>query len=133
VPPILNDTQQDQLKKAVQASPEQSGIELANWNRKVVREFVKQRFGLVLGRSSCNNYLHRLGFVLKRPKKRFLKADQEKREAFVKLYTTLRTEAEATSASIFFVDEVHFRADVDLRAKWVLKGEPALADSTSPR
>ena len=32
-----------------------------------------------------------------------------------------------------FADEAHFRADADLRGKWVLKGEPALVDSTSPR
>ena len=38
-----------------------------------------------------------------------------------------------TGAKIFFVDEAHFRADVDLRGKWVLRGEPALVDSTSPR
>ena len=36
-------------------------------------------------------------------------------------------------AKIFFVDEAHFCADADLRGKWVLKGEPALVDSTSPR
>jgi transposase len=29
--------------------------------------------------------------------------------------------------------EAHFRADADLRGKWVLKGTPALVDSTSPR
>ena len=34
---------------------------------------------------------------------------------------------------IFFVDEAHFRADVELRAKWVLRGQPALVDSTSPK
>ncbi len=31
------------------------------------------------------------------------------------------------------MDETHFRADVELRTKWVLRGEPALVDSTSPR
>jgi hypothetical protein len=30
------------------------------------------------------------------------------------------------------VDEAHFRADVELRAKWVLRGELVLADSSSP-
>ena len=109
------------------------GIELANWNWKVVRLFIQQRFGLQLCRSTCLNYLHRLDFVLKRPKKRLLKADAEKRDAFVAVYAGLRVEAEATGAKIFFVDEAHFRADVELRAKWVLRGEPALADSTSPR
>ena len=38
-----------------------------------------------------------------------------------------------TCARIFFADEAHFRPDAELRGKWVLKGEPALVDSTSPR
>ena len=38
-----------------------------------------------------------------------------------------------TGAKIFFVDEAHFRADVELRQMWSLRGEPALVDSTSPR
>lgn len=121
------------MKAAVQVSPADAGIELANWNWKVVREFVRQRFGCELVRSSCLNYLHRLGFVLKRPKKRLLKADAEKRVAFVAFYAGLRVEAEAMGAKIFFVDEAHFRADADLRGKWVLRGEAALVDSTSPR
>ena len=32
-----------------------------------------RRFGISLNRSSCLNYLHRLGFAFKRPKKRLLK------------------------------------------------------------
>ena len=116
----------------MQASPQEAGIDLANWNWKVVREFIRQGFGHRLCRSSCLNYLHRLGFVLKRPKKRLLKADDGKREAFIAFYGGLRAEAQANGAKIFFVDEAHFRADADLRGKWVLKGEPALVDSTSP-
>jgi transposase len=99
----------------------------------VVREFVRRRFGLILGRSSCLNYLHRLGCVLKRPKKRLLKADAARRAVFVREYAILRAGAEASGAKIFFVDEAHFYADADLRGKWVLRGEPALVDSTSPR
>jgi transposase len=106
---------------------------VADWNWKVVRRFVAERFGITLARSSCLNYLHRLGFVLKRPKKRLLKADAAKREAFVAEYAALRREATATGAKHFFADEAHFYADADLRGKWVLKGQPALVDSTSPR
>lgn len=97
-----------------------------------MREFVANRFGQHWCRSSCLNYLHRLGFVLKRPKKRLLKVDPEKRDAFVTLYAALPAEAQAQGAKIFFVDEGLFRGDADLRGKWVLKGEPALVDSTSP-
>ena len=45
----------------------------------------------------------------------------------------LREEAQQTGAKVFFADEAHFRADAELRGKWVLKGEPELVDSTSPR
>ena len=117
----------------VQQPPATSGIELANWYWKVVRQYVSERCGVSLSRSSCLNYLHRLGFAFNRPKKRLLKADAEKREAFVAEYAALREEAGRTGARILFADEAHFRADAELRGKWVLRGEPALVDSTSPR
>ena len=120
------------MRAAVRESPEQAGVTAANWNWKVVREFVRGRFGFELCRSACLKYLHRLGFVLKRPKKRLVKANAERRAAFVKQYAELRAEATVKGATIFFVDEAHFRADADLRGKWVLRGEPALVDSTSP-
>ena len=95
--------------------------------------FAQTRWNLLLSRSSCLNYLHRLGFVLKRPKKRLRKADPEKRQAFVEKYVQLLKEAQTTGAKIFFVDEAHFRADACLRAIWVERGKAALVDSTSPR
>jgi transposase len=117
----------------VQEAPRTAGLEWANWCWKVVRQFVDERFGQSLSSRSCLNYLHRLGFVLKRPKKRLLKADAKKREAFVAAYVLLRAEAQAKGDKVFFVDEAHFRADVELRAKWVLRGEPALVDSSCPK
>jgi len=99
----------------------------------VVRQFVEARCGVRLCRSACTRYLHRLGFVYKRPKQRLLKADEEKRAAFVGEYAALLLEAQATGGKIFFADEAHFRADADLHGKWVLKGKPALVDSTCPR
>jgi transposase len=129
----LTEAQQAQLKAAVQAPPRAASLEAGDWSWKVVRTFCRQRFGLPLGRSSCLNYLHRLGFVVRRPKKRLLKADAAKRAAFVREYAVLRVAAQFTGTKIFFVDEAHFYADADLRGKWVLKGAPALVDSTSPR
>ena len=116
---------------AVQELPSRSGIPPqagSNWNWKAVRQFVEDRFGLALSRSPPQadlNYLHRLGFVLKRPKKRLVKADPVRQEAFVGEYAELRLTAAQTGTKIFFADEAHFQADADLRGKWVLKGEPA--------
>ena len=133
VPPALDQAQQEELKGAVEQPPATAGIVMANWYWKVVRQFVSERFGISLCRSSCLNWLHRLGFAFKRPKKRLLKADESKREAFVAEYAVLWEEAQRTGARIFFADEAHFRADAELRGKWVLKGKPALVDSSSPR
>ena len=121
------------MKAAVLGLPGETGIELANWNWRAVRHFVLERFGIGLSRSTCLNYLQRLGFALKCPKKRLLKADEAKREAFVAEYAVLASRAMKSGEKIFFADEAHFRADAELRGKWVLKGEPALVDSSSPR
>jgi transposase len=133
VPPALSPTQQAELKAAIQRPPREAGIDLADWHWKVVRRFLSECFGITLSRSSCHNYLHRLGFVVKRPTKCLLTANEAKRAAFVALYAALRREAQTSGAKHFFVDEAHFYADVDLHGKWVLKGTPALVDSTSPR
>ena len=108
----------------MQELPEQAG--LANWYWKGVRQFVWERFGTSLSRSSCLNWLHRLGFAFKRPKKRLLPSGSHSWRS-----TPPCGKAQRTEARIFFADEAHFRADAELRGKWVLKGEPALV-STSP-
>ena len=99
----------------------------------MVHQYVSELFCLRLSRISCLNYLHRLGFVLKCPEKRLVKADEVKRQDFVSEYATLSDEARRCGGKIFFADEAHLRADAELRGKWVLKGEPALVDSSSPR
>ena len=38
--------------------PATAGIVMANWYWKVVRQFVSERFGISLCRSSCLNWLH---------------------------------------------------------------------------
>ena len=52
-PLALGETQQADLRAAVQEFPEHAGIELANWYWRVVRQFVLERFGIELSRSSC--------------------------------------------------------------------------------
>ena len=81
------------------------GHSLANWNWKVVCQYISEHFGISLSRNSLN-YLHRLGFAFKRPKKRLVR-DAEKREAFVAEYAgpgQWRLERRYSS------DEAHFRA-----------------------
>jgi transposase len=98
-----------------------------------VREWAARQCAKALSPRSCLRYLHRLGFVWKRPKRLLLKADAAKRAAFVAVYRTLLADATARGARIFFADEAHFRADGDLRGLWVRRGAEALVASTSPK
>jgi transposase len=65
-----------------QGSAERSGVDPAKWTWKGVRQYVQEQFHLLLSSRTCLKYLHRLGFVLKQPKKCFVKANAEKRKAF---------------------------------------------------
>ncbi len=117
----------------MQLPPSWSGMEMANWYWKVARQFVAERFGISLCRSSCLNYLHRLGFAFKRPRKRLVKANESKRQAFVAEYAAFGDQSGRAGGKAFFAGGAHFRAGAGLRGKWVLREEPALADSTSSK
>lgn len=110
LPPALDTDAQTGLKVAVQATPAAVGIALANWNWKVVRQFIEARCERRLSRATCLRSLHRLGFAYKRPKKRLLKADEAKRAAFIAQDAAVLVEAQAAGAKIFFADDAHFRA-----------------------
>jgi transposase len=133
LPPVLGTAEQASLKTAVQQPPAAVALDAATWSGKAVRQCIADRFGRRLSPRSCLRYLHHLGFVCKRPKRRLLKADAASRAVFIEQYRTTLAEAAARGARLFFVDEAHFRADGDLRRLWTLKGQPALVDSTSPK
>ena len=129
----MTPAQQQALAAVLPQPPRAAGILIATWTWKAVAQFVEAQFGLTLSRTTCLRSLHRLGFVCKRPKKQLAKADPAKRADFVRTYAQVVDEAAQMGASICFVDEAHFRADAELTRLWVLKGEPALIPSTSPR
>lgn len=132
-PPALIPEQQTALAQALRQAPRDVGIASATWTGKAVVQFVAEQFNLVLSQTSARRYLHRLGFVRKRPKKQLLKADAERRADFVQTYAEVVADAAQTGAAILFVDEAHFRADAELGWQWTPRGEPALVSSSSPR
>jgi transposase len=120
------------LSTALDAPPQTAGIAAATWSWKSVREWAERQCAAALSPRTCLRYLHRLGYVWKRPKRLLVKADPAKRAAFVERYRTLLSEAQRRGARSFFVDEAHFRADGDLRGLWVRRGTEALVASSSP-
>jgi hypothetical protein len=108
-------------------------VDVPTWSAKAVGQFAATRFGHRFSPRSCVRYLHRRGFVCQPPNRHLLKADGAKRHAFVEQYRIILAGAAMRGARIFFVDEAHFRTDGNLRRLWMLRGRPALVNSTSPK
>ena len=110
----------------------QAGIDSSNWNWKAVRRNVQHGFALALSRSSCLNHPHRLGFVLKRCKKRLRKGGPS---AAVSpgggVYRADGSGATDVSQDILR-RRGRFASSWQLAGQLVLKEEPALVDSTRP-
>ena len=98
-----------------------------------MRQFVSERFGISLSRSSCLNWLHGWGLPSSVPRSGCSRLMSPSGRPSWRSTPSCGREAQRTGARIFFADEAHFRADAELRGKWVLKGKPALVDSSSPR
>ena len=80
-----------------------------------MRQFVSERFGISLCRSSCLNWLHRLGFAFKRPKKRLVKGNESKREAFVAEY------AREPAGTVYFLSSPSATASIAIE-RWGIGG-----------
>ena len=133
-PPPSTPRSGPQLKAAVQAPPRAAGIDLADWNWKVVRAV---RPAALRGRARPQQ-LPELpapaGLRPQAPEEAPAQGGRgQARGLRARSTRAARRGARRPGRSIFFADEAHFYADADLRGKWVLKGQPALVDSTSPR
>jgi len=93
--------------------------------------FVKRRFGKTIAYRTAMGYLHRLGFVRKRPRKRLKKADPNKQKAFAEEFQEMERRRSPRSVTVY-LDQGQIWLDALLREMWCLKGQPAEVDSFSP-
>jgi len=128
---LLSDGELAELKEVVQRSPRRVGFPRGRWTGKLVVAFIKERFGKEVAYRTAMGYLHRLGFVRKRPRKRLKKADPNKQKAFAEELQEIERTRCRRSVTVY-LDQGQIWLDVLLRLMWCLKGEPAEVDSFSP-
>ena len=68
------------LREAMLRPPAESGLEGACWTYKQVIEFCSRNFDLRFTERTAQVYMHRLGFVRKRPRARYGKASNEEKK-----------------------------------------------------
>ncbi|TLD40942.1 MAG: Mobile element protein [Candidatus Jettenia ecosi] len=81
--PYLTKEEFDMLYQAVQKPPCQSGVKTSRWSGKSVAAYIKKVFWKTVHPQTARQYLHRLGFIQKRPHKKVTKTKGKNEKAFV--------------------------------------------------
>jgi len=87
-------------------NPNQMKLKGYLWDRVLVAELIKQRFGIAMPLSTMGYYLAKWGFSAQRPKKQHYKQKPaEVAQWLEEEYPAVEADAKAESAEIFWVDE----------------------------
>lgn len=127
----LSQEELEQLREVVRRPPRAVGIKAGRWTARLVAAYVQRTFGKRVHPETARRYLHELGFGLKMPRKRLVKADRAQQEAFIRELQAVEAQRSPHSLTVY-MDEGQIEQDANLKRMWVLKGEEAVVDSTSP-
>jgi transposase len=124
---FLSDEQAELLQRLLRShSPEELGIPAPLWNRRAVRDLIRQRCGVALAVRTVGLYLRRWGFTAKRPRRHARDQDPEEvRQWLEETYPAIAARAAREGAHIHWCDEVGVAADHYPGRGYAPQGEPA--------
>ena len=128
--PKLDGTQLRRLYMIITSNnPLQLGFEFALWTRAMVREVIREQFGIRLSDVSVGRLLRKLGLSPQRPLRKAYQRDEEKVEAWRKqAYPEIQKLAKRDGATIYFGDESSIRSDTHSGTTWALTGKTPVVD-----
>ena len=85
--PRLTPDQEDQIKKALLNTPDQSGVGANQWDGKTLSFYIQQTFQIDLKVRQCQRLMKKLGFTLQKPRTVPAPGDPEAKAAFKKTST----------------------------------------------
>jgi transposase len=134
-PTTLSDQQMIQLYSLIVGrDPRQFSFGVALWTRKLIAELIVQKFGVRLSLPTVGRILKKLGMSAQRPLYRAYQQDPAKVLAWKRqTYPTIRAEAAAAGATIFFADEAGVRTDHHGGRTWAPVGRTPVVIATGER
>jgi transposase len=134
-PPKLSGRQLRWIYQAVTGrNPLQLRFEFALWTRAMVRELIRERFGVRLSEVSVGRLLRKLGLSPQRPLRRAYEQDPELVQAWLtEEFPKIRALAKRERAAIFFGDEAGVRSDFHAGTTWARRGETPVVPATGQR
>jgi transposase len=115
-------------------NPLQLRFEFALWTRSMIRELIREKFGVRLSEVSVGRMLHKLGLSPQRPLRRAYERDPEFVESWRdKEFPKIRRLAKKEGATLYFSDEAGVRSDFHAGTTWAPKGETPVVPATGQR
>jgi transposase len=126
----LSDAQAAHLQQILDSrTPEQVGVPAPLWNRRAVRELIRQQYGIVMPVRTVGAYLRRWGYTAKRPRRHSREQDPEEVRLWLEeTYPTLARRAAEEGATIHWCDETGVAADEHAGRGYARKGQPATVE-----
>src|SRR5947209_2006751 len=123
----LSDEQAEQVQRLLRThNPEELGIPAPLWNRRAVRDLIRQECGVPLAVRTVGLYLRRWGFTAKRPRRHARDQDPDGvRQWLEETYPAIEARAEREGATIHWGDEVGVAAEEHPARGHAPRGEPA--------
>jgi transposase len=130
-PPKLDEQQRAQLYSLVRQDPRTLGFSQALWTRDMVRQLIRQRFGVSLTLAPVGKLLRGLGLSPQRPTWRAYEQDPDAvRRWKTERYPAIRAEAAEAGATIFFADEAGISFDDHAGTTWAPVGQTPVVTTT---
>jgi len=123
-PRTLTAAQERQVFRWVNGkNPRQYGFDFGLWTRQIVRELVRQRFGVRVSLASIGALLARQGLTPQKPLQRAYQRDPDAIARWQReTYPAIARTAKRDKGEIYFWDESGFRADAVHGKTWGAKG-----------
>jgi len=134
-PPKLTGKQLAQLYRIVTTkNPAQLKFPFALWTRAIVRDVIRDKFGVRLSEVSVGRLLRKMGLSPQKPLRRAYQQDREAVEQWVKEdYPAIRKLAKREKARIYFGDEAGVRSDYHSGTTWAARGQTPVVRTTGAR
>ena len=115
-------------------NPLQLRFEFALWTRGMVRDLIRETFGVHLSEVSVGRLLRKLGLSPQKPLRRAYEQDPERVQKWMdEEYPKIRALAKKERASVYFGDEAGVRSDFHSGTTWAIKGQTPVVPATGQR
>lgn len=133
--PKLCQRQKEQVREWIAGKdPRQYAFDFGLWTRAIVRQMVREKFGIRLGLTSVGRLLAQLGITPQKPLRRAYERDGEAVEKWkAETYPALKKRSKRRKADIFFLDEAGFSSEPNLGRTYGLKGKTPVVKTSGQR